>query len=90
MDMLKLDIRKSGVEITPAMQAEAQQANALLHSGKGAGNDFLGWVHLPSSISDADLAALQAQADNCARKPIWSSASVSAAPIWGQRRSSRR
>ncbi len=54
MDMLKLDIRKSGVEITPAMQAEAQQANALLHSGKGAGNDFLGWVHLPSSISDAD------------------------------------
>ena len=68
MDMLKLDIRKSGVEITPAMQAEAQQANALLHSGKGAGNDFLGWVHLPSSISDADLAALQAQADKLRAK----------------------
>ncbi len=68
MDMLKLDIRKSGVEITPAMQAEAQQANALLHSGKGAGNEFLGWVHLPSSISDADLAALQAQADKLRAK----------------------
>jgi len=68
MKNLKLDIRKSGVEITPAMQAEAQRANALLHSGKGAGNDFLGWVHLPSSISDADLAALQAQADKLRAK----------------------
>jgi glucose-6-phosphate isomerase len=34
-----------------------------LESGKGAGNDFLGWVHLPSSITEADLAELQAAAD---------------------------
>ena len=65
---LKLDISKSGVAITPALQAEALAANALLHSGKGAGNDFLGWVHLPSSISEADLAALQAQADKLRAK----------------------
>ena len=38
------------------------EANALLHSGKGAGNDFLGWVHLPSSISEADIAAIEAEA----------------------------
>ena len=68
MSTLKLDISKSGVEVTPALQAEAQAANALLHSGKGAGNDFLGWVNLPSSISEADLAALQAQADKLRAK----------------------
>ena len=68
MKTLHVDIRKSGVEITPALQAEAQAANALLHSGKGAGNDFLGWVKLPSSISEADLAALQAQADKLRAK----------------------
>ena len=68
MNMLKLDITKAGVEITPALQAEAQRANALLQSGEGAGSDFLGWVHLPSSISDAELAALQAQADKLRAK----------------------
>ena len=44
------------------MQAEAQAANALLHSKQGAGNDFLGWVNLPSSITADDLAAVTAQA----------------------------
>ncbi|MBD5067912.1 MAG: glucose-6-phosphate isomerase [Alistipes sp.] len=62
MKTLTLDIRKTGVALTDDMKAEAQAANALLHSGKGAGNDFLGWVHLPSSISDADLAAIEAAA----------------------------
>jgi glucose-6-phosphate isomerase len=28
----------------------AQEANLLLENGKGKGNDFLGWLHLPSSI----------------------------------------
>ncbi|MDE6446334.1 MAG: glucose-6-phosphate isomerase [Alistipes sp.] len=62
MKTLTLDIRKSGIELSADMKAKAQAANALLHSGKGAGNDFLGWVHLPSSISDADLAAIEAAA----------------------------
>ena len=62
MKTLKADIRKSGIHISAAMKEQAQAANALLHSGKGAGNDFLGWVHLPSSISDADLSAIEAAA----------------------------
>ena len=35
-------------------------ANELLHSGKGAGNDFLGWVNLPSSIDKAQIDAINA------------------------------
>ncbi len=62
MKSVKLDIAKTGIEIPAAMKAKAQEANALLHSGKGAGNDFLGWVHLPSSISDSDLDAIEAVA----------------------------
>ena len=62
MNVLKLDISKAGIEISPRMQAEAQAANALLHSKQGAGNDFLGWVNLPSSITADDLAAVTAQA----------------------------
>lgn len=62
MEALKLDISKTGIEVSAAMQDKALQANALLHSGKGAGNDFLGWVHLPSSISKTDIAAIEAEA----------------------------
>ncbi len=37
--------------------------NALLENGQGAGNDFLGWVHLPSSITPEFLDEVQACAD---------------------------
>lgn len=33
----------------------AVEANKALHKGTRAGNDFLGWVNLPSSISDSFL-----------------------------------
>ena len=62
MKRLKLDIAKSGIALSAEMKARAQAANALLESGEGAGNDFLGWVHLPSSISDAEIAAIEAAA----------------------------
>lgn len=62
MNALKLDISKTGIEIPAAMQEKALAANALLHSRKGAGSDFLGWVNLPSSISEADIEALNAAA----------------------------
>ena len=68
MSSIKLDIAKSGVVITEQMKAQAQQANELLHSGKGAGSDFLGWVHLPSSIDDAHIAAIEAQAEKLRAK----------------------
>ena len=62
MKTVTLDIAKTGIGIPADMKAKAQQANALLHSGEGEGNDFLGWVHLPSSISEADLGAIEAEA----------------------------
>lgn len=62
MKNVKLDIAKSGIEITAEMKEKALAANALLHSGKGAGNDFLGWVHLPSSISGEQIRTIEAQA----------------------------
>ena len=68
MSSIKLDIAKSGIVITEEMKAQAQQANELLHSGKGAGSDFLGWVHLPSSIDDAQIAAIEAQAEKLRAK----------------------
>ena len=59
---MKLDVAKSGVVISEEMKAAAQKANELLHSGEGAGNDFLGWVNLPSSIDAEQIAAIEAQA----------------------------
>ena len=46
-----------------SVAAQTASCNELLESGKGAGNDFLGWVHLPSSITPAFLDEVQATAD---------------------------
>ena len=45
------------------LAAKTAQCNALLENGQGAGNDFLGWVHLPSSITPEFLDEVQASAD---------------------------
>ena len=37
----------------------AESANLELENGTGKGNDFLGWLHLPSSITDAALKDIQ-------------------------------
>ena len=42
-----------------AQEAKAMECIATLHNGNGAGNDFLGWVHLPSSITDTELADIE-------------------------------
>ena len=82
METIKLDISKTGIAVSAEMQAKAQAANALLESGKGAGNDFLGWVHLPSSISAAEIEAIEKQA---AKRPRSSSASASGVRTWAPR-----
>ncbi len=46
-----------------ALRADAEYSNALLHTGQGAGADFLGWVGLPSSITPEFLAEIRATAD---------------------------
>jgi glucose-6-phosphate isomerase len=65
--MITLDISKifgfaSDAEIA-ALRADAVYSNALLHTGEGAGADFLGWVALPSGITPAFLAEIKAAAE---------------------------
>ena len=42
--------------------SKANAFNATLEKGDGKGNDYLGWLHLPSSITDAELAEIEATA----------------------------
>ena len=46
-----------------AIAAQTAACNELLENGKGAGNDFIGWVTLPSEIEDAFLDDIQQTAD---------------------------
>ncbi|MBP3332173.1 MAG: glucose-6-phosphate isomerase [Tidjanibacter sp.] len=70
--MIKLDISQTacGVDIAEidALKNAAVESNKLLHNGQGAGNDFLGWVNLPSSITEAELAAVKAAAKGLASR----------------------
>ncbi len=65
---MKLDVSKSGITIDDAYKAKAQAANQLLADKTGAGNDFLGWVNLPDSITEAQLSAIKEQADKLKSK----------------------
>ena len=44
---------------TQALNDAALAAKQTLESGSGLGNDFLGWLHLPSSIDEQQLQALE-------------------------------
>ncbi len=68
MKLINFDATHSGVTITNDMQRAAAEANALLHNGKGAGNDFLGWVNLPSSITNSELGEIKRVADSLRAK----------------------
>ena len=52
---MRLDISNAlrflGNDSMAALESSVLKANASLESGECAGNDFLGWLHLPSSIS---------------------------------------
>lgn len=66
MENLKLDISRVASFVSEAtinsMKAEVEANNKKLHAGTGLGNDFLGWLNLPSSISEADFADIEAAA----------------------------
>ena len=68
MNTLKLNITKSGICPTPQTEQAALEANALLESGRGAGNDFLGWVNLPSSITEEELTDIERTAQRLRAK----------------------
>lgn len=45
------------------MQAEVTAAHELLHTGKGPGNDFIGWVDLPVDYDKEEFARIKVAAD---------------------------
>ena len=51
-----------------SLRNAAENANRLLHTGEGAGNDFLGWVNLPSSITPEQINSIQTTAARLAEK----------------------
>jgi len=59
-------IKEGAIE---GFKAQIKAANDALENGTGKGNDFLGWLHLPSSISKSEIDELNATAkvlrDNC-------------------------
>lgn len=42
-----------------ALEAQINECNVVLEDGTGKGNDFLGWLHLPSSITDEQLTDIE-------------------------------
>ena len=61
--MIHLDITKIfntvSKEQVYALEANARKCNAMLHHKNGAGNNYLGWLQLPSSIATAHLTAIE-------------------------------
>ncbi len=66
MDFIKLDIEKVfgsiDKESIMGLKEKAEAANKALEDKTGKGNDFLGWVNLPSSITDAQLDDIESTA----------------------------
>ncbi len=73
MNNIKLDITKAGqflsADALAAYEPQVKTAQEALENGTCPGNDFLGWLHLPSSITKEFLAELNATAqvlrENC-------------------------
>lgn len=61
---LNLENVQAGVSLAQvnAQKERIEKSNTLLHSGKGEGNEFLGWVNLPSSITAQDLTEIEESA----------------------------
>lgn len=70
MELLKLDISKALSFLTPgtseSFEKQAGQQHSLLLSGKGKGNDFLGWVRLPSTIAPELIKQIRDDAEKLA------------------------
>ncbi|MDE7165849.1 MAG: glucose-6-phosphate isomerase [Bacteroidaceae bacterium] len=62
---MKLDITQSliGTEKVNALRGKVEEAQQALEQGTCPGNDFLGWLHLPSSITPEFIAKIQQVAE---------------------------
>ena len=73
MNNIKLDITKAACFLeagaVKAFEPKVKSAQEALENGTCPGNDFLGWLHLPSEITPAFINELEAAAkvlrDNC-------------------------
>ena len=71
--MIKLDISKAtpflSAKAVASLEPQVKAAQEALEAGTCAGNDFLGWLHLPSSITAEHLADIKQTAqvlrENC-------------------------
>jgi len=67
MEMIKLEIAKAACFLekgaVESFESKVKDAQKSLEDGTCPGNDFLGWLHLPSSIAPEFLDELQACAD---------------------------
>ncbi|MBQ8055352.1 MAG: glucose-6-phosphate isomerase, partial [Paludibacteraceae bacterium] len=56
MENIKINIEKSfgfvSESAVKAYESSLIKAHKTLNEGTGLGNDFLGWLHLPSSITE--------------------------------------
>ncbi|MDL2289992.1 glucose-6-phosphate isomerase [Paludibacteraceae bacterium OttesenSCG-928-F17] len=73
MEAIKLSLDKVfdfiSKESVSAYKPQAEAANKALHDGTGKGNDFLGWLDLPSSIDENHFSDIEKTAkllrENC-------------------------
>lgn len=67
MDKISLNIEKAfgfiSKESIYGYAEKTASANKMLHEGTGKGNDYLGWLNLPSSIQEEFLDDIQKTAD---------------------------
>lgn len=47
-----------------SVQKQMVQLNKILHDGSGKGNDFLGWINLPSDTTEAELDQINSVAND--------------------------
>ncbi len=72
MDQITLDISRVYDFISPGdiqqLKEETARAQSVLYEGSGPGNDFLGWLHLPSEITGDQLAKIEEAASGLKRR----------------------
>jgi len=63
MEQIKLDISRVYDFITAdeiqQLSKETLTAQSTLYQGSGQGNDFLGWLHLPSEVGDQQISEIE-------------------------------
>ena len=66
-----------------AILKQSAKAMDMLLAGNGAGSEYLGWVNLPSSITNEELVRIEKTAERIRNPNTWS-LSESADPTWVQ------